>query len=245
MRNLSQHTRPNRVIEALVRSPIREPAPRKLGALVCETCHLLARADDILSESMPPSEVPDSLLEIISRGAVLDQKLEAWADALPAPYRYKSVHTPDYSLENTLGLHPIPSFHLYSNIFIASSWNLNRITRMILLTNVGRWISALVKASPQKMKSTENKDYDLQTTDKIQSLVGDICASVPYLLGELDQEGKLQHPQHTKAIGGLYLLFPLRAMLFIDSIDPVQKARIRKRLAYIKNAVGIQGALPD
>ena len=245
MRNLSQHIRPNRVIEALVRSPIREPAPRQLGALVCETCHLLARADDILSKGMTPSEVPDSLLETISRGAILDQKLEAWADALPEHYRYKSVHTPDYPLENTLELHPIPSFHLYSNIFIASSWNLNRITRMILLTNVGKWISALVKASPQKTKSTENKDYDLQTTDKIQSLVGDICASVPYLLGELDQEGKLQYPQHTKAIGGLYLLFPLRAMLFIDSIDPVQKAWIRKRLAYIKNAVGIQGALPD
>ena len=56
---------------------------------------------------------------------------------------------------------------------------------------------------------------NLHATDKVQSLVADICASVPYLLGELDQEGKLQHPQRIKAIGGFYLLFPLRAMLFI------------------------------
>ena len=245
MRNLSQHIRPNREMEALVQSPIREPAPRQLGALVCETCHLLARADNIPSKSMTTSEVPDSLLATISKGAVLDQKLEAWADDLPGPYRYKSFHTPDYSLENTLGLHPMSSFHLYSNIFIASSWNLNRITRMILLTNVGRWISALAKDSARETTSTEDNDCNLQTRDKIQSLVGDICASVPYLLGELDHEGKLQHPQHTKAIGGLYLLFPLRAMLFIESIDPVQKAWIRKRLAYIKNALGIQGALLD
>ena len=245
MRNLSQHIRPSREIEALVRSPIREPALRQLGALVCETCHLLARADNILSKSMTTSEVPDSLSDTISKGAVLDQKLEAWADDLPGPYRYKSFHAPDYSLENTLGLHPMPSFHLYTDIFIASSWNLNRITRIILLTNVGRWISALAKNSDQEMTSSENNDCNLQTTDKIQSLVSDIGASVPYLLGELDQEGKLQHPQHTKAIGGLCLLFPLRAMLFTESIDPVQRAWIRKRLTYIKNALGIHRALPD
>ena len=245
MRNLSQHIRPNREIEALVRSPIREPAPRQLGALVCETCHLLARGDEILSKSMTTSEVLESLLETVSKGAVLDQKLDAWTDDLPGPYRYKSLHTLDYSLENTLGSHPMPSFHLYSNISTASSWNLNRITRMILLTNVGRWISALAKDSAQGTTFTKDNDYNLQTTDKIQRLVGDICASVPYLLGELDQEGKLQHPQHIKAIGGLYLLFPLRTMLFIESIDPVQRAWIRKRLAYIKNALGIQRALPD
>ena len=194
---------------------------------------------------MTTSEVPDSLLETISEGAVLDQKLEAWADDLPGPYRYKSFHTADYSLENTLGLHPMPSFHSYSSIFIATSWNLNRITRMILLTNIGRWISALAKDSTQKTTSTENNDHNLQTTDKIHSLVGDICASVPYLLGELDQEGQLQHPQQAKALGGFYLVFPLRAMLFIESIDPVQKSWIRKRLAYIKNTLGIQRALPD
>lgn len=245
MRNLSQHIRPNREIEALVRSPIREPAPRQLGALVCETCHLLARADDILSKSMTTLEVPDSLLETISKGAALDQKLEAWADDLPGSYRYKSFHVLDCSLENTLRLHPMPSFHLYSDISMAASWNLNRITRMILLTNVGRWISALAKDNAQELTSTEINDYRLQLTDKIQSLVSEICASVPYLLGELDQEGKLQHPQHTKAIGGLYLLFPLRTMLFIGSIDPVQRAWIRKRLAYIKNTLGIQRALPD
>ena len=103
----------------------------------------------------------------------------------------------------------------------------------------------MAKHSAKKTNCTENHDYNLQATDKIQSLVSDICASVPYLLGELDQEGRLQHPQHIKAIGGFYLLFPLRAMLFIEKVDPDQKAWIRKRLAYIKNALGIQGALPD
>ena len=245
MRNLSQHIHPNREIEVLVRSPIREPALGQLGTLVCETCHLLARADNILSKSMTASEVPESLLETISKGAVLDDKLEAWAEDIPGSYRYDSFHIPDYSLENTLGLYPMPSFHLYTNIFIASSWNLNRITRIILLTNVGRWMSALAKDSAQDRTSSGNTDCNLQVTNKIQSLVRDICASVPYLLGELDQEGSLQHPQQTKAIGGLCLLFPLRAMLFTESIDPVQKAWIRKRLAFIKNALGIQKALPD
>ncbi len=245
MRNLNQHIRPNKELEALVQSPIREPAPRQLGTLVCETCHLLARADDTLSQSTTASGVPNSLLETISKGAVLDTKLEAWSDNLPEAYRYKSFHAPEYSLENTLVLRPMPSFHLYSSIFMASSWNLYRITRIILLANIERWISALAKDSAQKTTSTEDNDDNLRARDKIQSLVGDICASFPYLLGEIDQEGNLQHPQHTKAIGGFYLVFPLRAMLFIESIDPVQKAWARKRLTYIKNALGIQGALPD
>ena len=245
MRNLSQHTRPTEEMEALVRSPIREPAPRQLGALVCEACRLLAKADDIHSENMNASEVQHSLLEAISAGAVLDQRLEAWSNGLPGAYSYKGFSPPDYSLETTLGLRSMPSFHLYSSIFMTSSWNLNRITRVILLTNIERWISAMAKTSAQKPNSTENHDYSFQATDKIRSLVADICASVPYLLGELDQEGRLQHPQHIKAIGGFYLLFPLRAMLFIEKIGPEQKTWIMKRLAYIKNALGIQGALPD
>ena len=241
MRNLSQHIRPNKELEALVQSPIREPAPRRLGALVCETCHLLASADEILSQSMTASGVPNSLLETISKGVVLDRKLDAWSDDLPEAYRYKSFQVPDYSLENTLVLR----LHLYSSIFMASSWDLNRITRIILLANIERWISALAEVSAQKTTSIDNNDYNSQAADKIQSLAGDICASVPYLLGEIDQEGNLQHPQNTKAIGGFYLVFPLRAMLFIETIDPVQKAWVRKRLAYIKNALGIQGALPE
>ncbi|KAI9813256.1 MAG: hypothetical protein M1827_004198 [Pycnora praestabilis] len=245
MRNLNQHNHPSKESEALVRSPIRELPLRQNGILVCETCHFLARVDEIFNEATTIPSTSDCLSEIIQAGLALDERLEFWPDQLPEDYRYTSIQTPNCASENTLGPHPKLSCHLYSSSPMAPLWNLHRITRILLLANLVKCISMLAGDGAQQMAPTELIDYSAQAVNKIQSLADDICASVPYLLGEIDQDGMLRHPRHTKAIGGFYLLFPLRSMLFVKVIHPVKKAWIRKRLAYIKNTFGIQEALMD
>lgn len=245
MRNLTRHLRPTKDVEALVRKPIRGQHLVQAGTLVCETCHSLADVDEILAEIRTGSELVDSWSETLQKGVLLDEKLVAWSEQLPEDYVFTSIQATDCSPENTPALQSLPSFHVYSNIPTASTWNLNRITRILLLTNMTRLSSALAKIGGQQLTPAISATYNLDAAEKIQSLVNDICASVPYLLGEVDQQGMLRHPQNTRAIGGLQLLFPLRTLVFMESIDPRQKAWMRLRLAHVRNTLGIQGACLD
>lgn len=84
------------------------------------------------------------------------------------------------------------------------------------------------------------KEAELE--DKLSVLYDGICASVPYLLGEIDQQGRLQQSRHGKAVGGYFLLWPLRLLLFRGPTDEAQRAWIKKQLTYIRANMGIQQA---
>lgn len=63
------------------------------------------------------------------------------------------------------------------------------------------------------------------------------------MLGEIDQEANLRNVGQSKAVGGLFLLWPLGTLLFLEYLPPEQIAWVKKRLIYIRNALGIQQAM--
>ena len=114
--------------------------------------------------------------------------------------------------------------------------------RIMLLQSILRCSLYQESSSSSGPLSLEVTGTNIPVEDEMQEMVNDIFASVPYLLDEVDQDGNLKTPQQKKAVGGMFLLWPLRLMLFQGPINPTQRDWIIERLVFIRNSLGIHKA---
>lgn len=209
MRNLSKRICPSKEAELIVSDTRQEMPIRLSGELVCETCHFLATADEMLCE--PPTFSPqpsDRLVAHIQYGLGLDKRLEAWAEQAPGPFRSTRMEAPNCSSTGGLSTPPNTTvIHIYTTSSIACLWNLHRCTRIQLLqclrdcqkrhyqfTSIQQHINT--PANPCTM--------ELDHGGKLADLFNEVCASVPYLLGEIDQQGNLQRLVMTKPLAATF-----------------------------------------
>ena len=244
-RNLSKRLRPSKDAAMIINDPRKGESIRRHGNLVCEVCNFLASADEILrvtTSSVPIYERDLRLRTLIREGFEIDRKLELWSKQISGRYIYTTMEAPDCSLsELQSASQERPSIHIYSSGAMACLWNLHRCTRIFLLQCIQDCIRRQNHISrlqqPLRVPAEE-----AAPEDKLSFLYDGICASVPYLLGEIDQQGRLQQLRHGKAVGGYFLLWPLRLLLFRGPTDEAQRAWIKKQLAYIRANMGIRQA---
>ncbi|CAD6575153.1 MAG: hypothetical protein ASARMPREDX12_007132 [Alectoria sarmentosa] len=243
-RNLSQWNRPSKETEFLVSNMRRDYSVKRLGGLVCETCHMLAKAYEFLSQTAFDADSTTTLLEITRLSNLLDQRLSAWSNEVSRDYRFTSIETPDgfFCPSNDSDPRSRNTIHVYGNPVIASMWNVYRGTRITLLYGLMKCLTGGQLCGAIDSDCPEIVDMNRQSLDTLHELFNDICASVPYLLGEIDQQGNLQQCRQSKAVGGFLLLWPLRTTLFLDMVDPVRKAWNTKQLEHVKYSLGIQRA---
>lgn len=226
-------------------NPRRDPYSRHFGSLVCETCHLLAGADDILRQAALGPVQMTALIDIIDAGTILDEKLTTWSKQASGFYEYTKMEAPCPSPPSTpFALQTPPSIHLYSSTTMGGLWNQYRCMRILLLECLQRLSSRLRESTawePSPLDTGNSEAID-RIPKEVEDLVDDVCASVPYLLGEVDQEGNLRQPQQKKAIGGFMLLWPLRLIVIKGLGTSLQRNWIVKRLCYIRNVLGIYQA---
>lgn len=217
---------------------------KRLGGLVCETCHMLARANEFLSQATFDADSTTTLSEITRLSNLLDQRLSAWSNEVSGSYRFTSIETPDGFFCPSIGSDPRSrnTIHVYGNPVIAAMWNIYRGARIFLLYGLMKCLTRGQQCGVINSYCPKIIDMNRQASDTLHDLFNDICASVPYLLGELDQQGNLQQCRQSKAVGGFLLLWPLRTILLLDMVDPVQKAWITKQLEHVKYSLGIHRA---
>lgn len=244
MRNLTQHIRPSREAKLLLNSIPQDLPTKRLGGLVCETCTMLARADELLIQNTFDANSITTLLGVIRLSTLLDQSLRAWSHEVSGDYRFTSIETPDgfFGPSTSLRRGSKNAIHLYSSPAVATMWNVYRVARVLLLHCLQKCLTRRQQCGATDLESQETIDMNVQSVETIHDFFENIYASVPYLLGDIDKQGNLQQCQPKKAIGGFFLLWPLRMTLFLDLIDPVQKAWITTRLEHIRHLLGIQVA---
>ena len=245
MRNLNLHRRPSKESEALTRSPLRELTVNQHGMLVCETCHFLADTDALIKTISTEIQSIATLENVLQRGFSIHEGLVSWSQEVPDLYKYSTIHVPSCSPEDPSEIYARVSIHLYSNMSVALLWDIHRITRILLLMNLKRCIRALEMYGSEHSATPNLHQFHDDVLPGVHSLIDDICASVPFLLGQVESDGNLRLSGPTKALGGLYLLFPLNTILFLKDVDPVRKAWVKDRLTFIKYTVGIQDAVMD
>ena len=244
-RNLSKRLRPSQEALIIINDPRKEESIRRHGNLVCEVCNFLASADEILRVTpsfVPTHETDLRLRDLIREGFEIDKKLELWSEQLSGRYVYTVMEAPDCSLSELQSpSQNETSIHIYSSGAMACLWNLHRCTRIFLLQCIQDCIrrqNYLSQLQHPLLISAEEAEPE----DKLSILYNDICSSIPYLLGEIDQQGRLQHLRHGKAVGGFFLLWPLRLLLFRGPTNEAQRTWIKKQLAYIRANMGIHQA---
>ena len=244
MRNLTHHILPTEEFFARTKTLDRGPKIRDHLNLVGRTCQCLAGADEYLGNRSNELQPSLPLTEAINSCISVLEGFEAWCNDVPNLFRYESIPAPFASVPCS-GPDPDRSYsiHVYTNVSVAGLWNLHRICRILLIQCLNKCISLLEASEPQQGLPDPLSTFKAESGGKFQALVDDIYASVPFHLDEVDGAGHLRQPRQKKALGGLFILFPLLTLMREKIIPENERAWIVKRLSYVKHGLGIQRAL--
>lgn len=204
-------------------------------------CYTIKEIHDILEQTCFDLKSLEFLQSLISSTTVLHERLQTWEAQASRLHPYHHVDSarlwPPGSPSAT---GPPISFHVYSSVSVAHVWNIHRTSRIYLLRGLIRSLTRQALERGQILDSTGNAGIEAQLKRETQRLANDVCSSVPYMLGEIDQEDHLLHNQHSKAVGGLFLLWPLGSLLPLGFLPQERITWIRERLDYIRDGLGIQ-----
>ena len=240
MKNLSQRTRPSKESDFIFVDPRRGVTANGFGSFVRETCHLLADANETLQREVDSAHLASDLRDTINSIVSLNTRFKTWGDRAPGSHRFTGFERLDgLSSIAPHGSPPGIPVHLYSSPSMAAFWNMYRCMRILLLRCLVACIWRQQEVNALDSSLPDINDQDISSAQDIPDLVNGIFASVPYMLGDIDQNGNLRSPQQRKAAGALMLLWPLRLLLHLDVIDSKQRDWIKGRLEYIRNALGI------
>ena len=173
---------------------------------------------------------------IIIKALVLDAKLSTWPSAIPPTWA--PVNVSINAIPNSI---KVNSFiyqdycEVYHDVMVGTTWNSYRVSRLKILAVVAQLSS---HASSEHVSAVE----------KIQDLADDICASIPFCLGNRvgpaplysmeaeypttdDAPAKEYHHRTAAAFGGWYLLSPMKEVMAVGMwLRPGQMAWVGTQL---------------
>ena len=184
-------------------SPMPSSPAIQLDKLVFEFANLQASAStfDFPSTSTPPSRSPstasfpaspatiDILQSILAAALHLDEQLAQWSRVVPfhwhaSPVSHPSCMKPFVAADGLYGDY----CDVYPSLHVASIWNQYRCTRLDLLKLILTCQRSLLTLQLWDDQFPSLQKYAL---DSVQRLVDEICASVPYHLGNRTGPGPI------------------------------------------------------
>jgi hypothetical protein len=125
---------------------------------------------------------------------------------------------------------------------VATLWNSLRCTRILLLLAVLDLFVFLEQHNIASSQSLPTPEF-LHTT--ISTTVEDVCASVPFQLGDVDESGKLcpTNSQKLKSSNAIVLLWTLHRLCNIPGLQPGLRAWIVKVFELIGTTGGMRQGL--
>lgn len=219
----------------------QELAVIHMRTLVYGTCHATKEMHTLTERERLGDDDLTSLADLIQSSTQLDKSLVAWEHQTSVTHPYHNVDSARlWPSQKQVPAGAPKTIHVYSSISIAAMWNLYRTTRLYLLKSLRRAGLRLMLEQGQTSIPEAHAKLEAELTGNLQRLSNDVCGSIPYMLGEVDQEDHLKHNQHNRAVGGMFLLWPLGSLLPLGVLPPEQIAWIQERLVYIRNGLGIQ-----
>ncbi|KAF1991034.1 hypothetical protein K402DRAFT_417113 [Aulographum hederae CBS 113979] len=226
---------------AMRRGPVlkSKSTSASLDDLILRTTPILQRAPSLLESSHPEAKKDLELLFTAARDQLSSFKL--WPSGLPEYWQPKTVH---HQVDGS-DL-PWPGIFsgrtdMYSDLYVAAAWNTYRTTLLRLCDVILRCSIRL---------STDAAPFD--ATDEHQTLHAiavetceGICASVPYHVDQdwLNRVSKTSFQKSSKALGGLFLIWPLYGGSLLSIVPRVFRAWMRQRLRAIGTSMGLAQAI--
>ena len=198
---------------------------------------LIPVADSILLEE-PSQKSGARLLRIIFMGLAEDRRYELWRDTAEYPYLYGFLDRSSLIAQGNPDDIPLPStIHHYQDLWIGVSWNVYRFARLVLLQTLSQCVSRVREYPDLQYKIPEMEKIGIKISADIEATVDDTCASIPYILGVVDDQGwthgVYKSTLHTKALAKANSMWPLRCLLMVKSLNAEQKTYIFEQLKYM------------
>ncbi|KAL9584742.1 MAG: hypothetical protein Q9212_001932 [Teloschistes hypoglaucus] len=199
-----------------------ENAASRLTSLSALLTDLMAFANPILRNyHATPSE--DQLLQILDYASDVEAQVSTWPDYVPDEWGYKPSHTFDElpSHESKLYVYN-RRCDLYQDIWVANTWNSYRSTQLMIQYLI---LQSLAYLNPDHSSPLGRRIAT--AIARVQELCDDICASVPFNLGNKTFGGPsdrkdVRYPddgtnkpseeyrKSAAGLGGRFLLDPLK-----------------------------------
>lgn len=215
-----------------------------LAMCIYKICRVRAAVPELLVGDLTQQSTQQRLVQVLHQGISMDAELQSWSDRMSEPYRYKELCIADGPRQRTSNLLPMqPSnVHVYHDIWVASLWNHYRFARIRLLETLVDCESRLGSPGNPETRLQESSSSRRNWNETIVKMVDDICASVPFLMGDIDVQGNLNRGSSGIALGGYSLLWPLHVASSARIIGADQKAWIKGRLRHLGTVMGINQA---
>ncbi len=215
-----------------------------LAMYVYKLSRVRAAVPELLVGDLTQPSTQQRLVQLLHQGISMDVELQSWSDRMSEPYRYKELSIADAPRQQTTNLLPMQptNVHVYHDIWVAALWNHYRFARIRLLETLVDCESRLDFSENLEMRLQESSISLRNWNGTIIKMVDDICASVPFLMGDIDVQGNLKRGSSGIALGGYYLLWPLHIASSVRIIGADQKAWIKGRLRHLGTVMGINQA---
>ena len=180
-----------------------------------------------LRATLEKSESRDIRVLTIANG--IDSDLEDWKNRLPPVFSYSRMQTAanEYVFSNT--------YHVYSNTWTISIWNLYRCARIFTHLVILGWLdrNSIPNAA---LERSQRRQSEVVLAD----LAHKICASAPFILGV--SPSHIESSRAPSAATVLALRWPLYLAASIDQQVSGRRAWIITRLELIGRTLGITQA---
>lgn len=206
---------------------------------------LLPVADSLLKQDLDVQTSDDNLPRVLEMMVSEDRKFEVWQDEGEDSYVYWELDR-DNLLAVLRQAKPaaLPkTVHCYKDILVPGLCNTYRAARIILLQTTTR-LAALATLRPglSAMRSYFDQ-LGVKALNDIDKTVNDILASIPYILGEVDEDGwPMQDAEPSKAFAAVSLMVPLRVCLMANTLTAEQKNYVFQKLDSIHRTTGFKKA---
>ncbi|KAE9370036.1 hypothetical protein N431DRAFT_546040 [Stipitochalara longipes BDJ] len=254
IRNLSLGRRPPPHEEAwLAALNYRYPTPyRRFMLSVSRICHARSDAEGLLSSiekyfgdgnDGSLQGYCSALTDIIAEMQIIEANHWSWAQDASDSWAYISVNGPNSN--TALGASSDNLVHIYHSLWMANIWNWNRSSCILLQCSL---LKCLEKSSVIFGRLPDHDSLEANARMTIQTMIRDICASIPFIMCDINSEGEAIISQQTTTPVGqnmaqLWLLWHFHTVLRSGHLLPQQLKLIKDTIPRIGHGKGIRQAL--
>jgi hypothetical protein len=209
---------------------------------ICERARNLRKSID--DNGLSAAQTLDMVKEVLG----LDPVATTWRQT--PGWSYKTIHRSVITQDELAS--KFPEFvQLYRDVWIAYEWNYRRTARIIMHEHLLECLDRAesVCASARGAFLTDLCVCKQRCTSTISTLVDEILSTVPQSLGDIDHEGYLlensPNPPKCSAIGGYFLLWPIKVIKRLRSATVGQRRVAESVFERIRECTGMKSTLGD